>query len=201
MKMVQGANLSPFIRLNGLIQLQDTVVENTVRSLLCPTTRSSNNGSPLPWRRFSPFFADPRICRESCRRGCRLSSKNRRCSCRPALRPTLRASATRFVASYRALPFLPFRIRSEAEIVGFGLNEFFADVQTKGPFRSWHHRHEFRAENRGGIPGTRLRDRIEYEVGLEPMGRIINALFIAPQMRRTFAYRQRAVERFLGSAT
>jgi ligand-binding SRPBCC domain-containing protein len=106
---------------------------------------------------------------------------------------------TIFLASYRALPSLPFRIRSAAEIVGFGMNEFFADVQTKGPFRSWHHRHEFATENRNGISGTRLRDRIEYEVGLEPVGRIVNALFIAPQMRRTFAYRQRAVERFLGS--
>lgn len=104
---------------------------------------------------------------------------------------------TRFLASCRVLPFLPLRIRSEAKIVGFGTNEFFADVQTKGPFRSWHHRHEFAAESRGGIPGTRLRDRIEYEVGLEPLGWIINALFLSPQMRRTFAYRQRAVARLL----
>jgi ligand-binding SRPBCC domain-containing protein len=104
---------------------------------------------------------------------------------------------TKFIASYRALPFLPMRIKSEAQIVGFGLNEFFSDVQTKGPFHSWHHRHEFAAESRGGISGTRIRDRMEYEVGFEPLGRIVNALFIAPQMRRTFAYRQRAVERLL----
>ena len=104
------------------------------------------------------------------------------------------------MASYRALPFLPMRIRSEAQIVGFGLNEFFADIQTKGPFRSWHHRHEFVAENRGGIAGTRIRNRMEYEIGFEPLGRIINALFVAPQMRHTFAYRQRAVERLIVSA-
>jgi len=106
-------------------------------------------------------------------------------------------AGTKLLASYRALPFLPMRIHSEAQIVGFGLNEFFADVQTKGPFRTWHHRHEFVAEDRGGVSGTRLRDRIEYEVGFEPMGRVANALLIAPQMRRTFVYRQRAVERFL----
>jgi ligand-binding SRPBCC domain-containing protein len=40
----------------------------------------------------------------------------------------LSGEGTRFLASYRALPFLPIRIRSEAQIVGFGLNEFFADV-------------------------------------------------------------------------
>lgn len=109
----------------------------------------------------------------------------------------LAGEGTRFLASYRALPFLPMRIQSEAQIVGFGLNEFFADVQSQGPFRSWHHRHEFATENRDGISGTRLRDRIEYEVGFEPLGRMVNALFIAPQVRRAFAYRRRAVERFL----
>jgi ligand-binding SRPBCC domain-containing protein len=109
----------------------------------------------------------------------------------------LAGEGTRFLASYRALPFLPMRIRSEGQIVGFGLNEFFSDVQSKGPFRSWHHRYEFAAENRDGIFGTRLRNRIEYETGFEPIGRMVNALFIAPQMWRTFAYHQRAVERFL----
>lgn len=106
-------------------------------------------------------------------------------------------AGSRFVASYRALPFLPIRIRSEARIVGFALNEFFEDVQGQGPFRRWHHRHEFASEVRNRTSGTRLRDRIEYEVGFGPIGGMINRLFIAPQMRRTFAYRQEAVERLL----
>jgi ligand-binding SRPBCC domain-containing protein len=101
------------------------------------------------------------------------------------------------LASYRALPFAPFRIHSTARIVGFAMNEFFSDVQDRGPFESWHHRHEFAAETRNGILGTRLRDRIEYEVGPEPLAWVLNALFIAPQMRRTFAYRQCAIERLL----
>ena len=105
------------------------------------------------------------------------------------------------VASYRTLPLAPFRIRSQARIVGFAMNDFFEDVQDHGPFRSWRHRHEFALETRNGISGTRLRDRIEYEIGFEPLGWILNMLFIAPQMRRTFAYRGRAVERVLASAT
>ena len=112
-------------------------------------------------------------------------------------------AGSRLVASYRALPFSlpPFRIRSEAQIVGFAMNEFFEDIQGQGPFRSWHHRHEFASETRNGISGTRLRDQVEYEIGFEPLGRILNMLFIAPQMRRTFAYRQKAAEGLLVSAT
>lgn len=107
---------------------------------------------------------------------------------------------SRFLASYRPLPFLPLRIQSEAQIVGFAMNEFFEDIQGEGPFRRWHHRHEFAPETRNGVAGTRLHDRIEYEIGFEPLGRILNRLFIAPQMKRTFAYRQRAVERFLAGS-
>ena len=107
-------------------------------------------------------------------------------------------AGSRFVASYRALPFLPFRIRSEAHIVGFAVNEFFEDIQGQGPFRSWHHRHEFASETRNGLAGTRLLDQVEYEIGFEPLGRVLN-LFIAPQMRRTFAHRQKAVAQFLVS--
>lgn len=116
----------------------------------------------------------------------------------PGLSSTNFAGAgSRFVASYRAVPFLPIRIHSEAQIVGFGMNDFFEDVQGEGPFRSWHHRHEFASEARNGISGTRLRDEIEYEIGFGVLDGLINRLFIAPQMRRTFAYRQRAIERLL----
>ena len=107
-------------------------------------------------------------------------------------------AGSRLVASFRAVPFLPFRIRSEARITSFSANEYFEDVQGRGPFQSWHHRHEFAPETRNGIPGTRVRDQVEYAIGFEPMGKFLNALFIAPQIRRTFAYRRQAVERVLG---
>jgi ligand-binding SRPBCC domain-containing protein len=77
------------------------------------------------------------------------------------------------------------------------MNSFFEDVQGAGPFRSWRHRHEFVSDCRDGVVGTLVRDRIQYEIGFEPAGRLINALFVAPQMRRTFAYRQQAIERLL----
>jgi ligand-binding SRPBCC domain-containing protein len=110
---------------------------------------------------------------------------------------TFAGAGSSLLASYRALPFLPFRLRSEARIVAFRMNSFFVDVQGAGPFRSWHHRHEFVSDVRDSVGGTLVRDRIEYEIGFEPAGRLINALFIGPQMRRTFAYRQQAMERLL----
>lgn len=97
-------------------------------------------------------------------------------------------------ASYRSTPFLPFRITSEARITGFGLNQYFEDVQETGPFKNWRHRHDFSRQIRNGVEGTLVRDVIEYDPGFGPLGSVANRLFIAPQIRRTFAYRQTRLE-------
>lgn len=99
--------------------------------------------------------------------------------------------------SFRPIPFLPFRIRSEARIVGFAMNHFFEDAHRDMLFKSWHHRHEFAAEERAGSAGTIIRDAITYELAFGPLALLVNALFVAGQMRRTFEFRQRVVERLL----
>jgi len=115
----------------------------------------------------------------------------------PAGHPTFAGTGSDLKASFRAAPYLPFRIRSVARITGFELNRYFEDIQGEGPFKSWHHRHEFEAEVRDGVSGTLVRDRVQYEIGFGPLGKLANLLFIAPQMRRTFAYRQRVLAKLL----
>jgi ligand-binding SRPBCC domain-containing protein len=88
-------------------------------------------------------------------------------------------------------PFLPLRAQWIARITEFEWNHHFADVQEKGPFKSWHHRHEFLAESRGGVDGTLVRDVVEYEVGLGFLGSLANLLFVERQMRGTFLARQK----------
>jgi ligand-binding SRPBCC domain-containing protein len=100
-------------------------------------------------------------------------------------------------ASYRTTPFLPFRITSEARITGFGWNEYFEDIQGRGPFKTWHHRHDFLRDRRNGADGTIVRDNIEYDPGFGLLGSVANSLFIAPQMRRTFEHRQKTLEEII----
>lgn len=92
--------------------------------------------------------------------------------------------------SFRVFPFLPIRRRRAARITEFEWNRYFADVQDEGPFKSWHHRHEFASAVRDGAGGTLVHDVIEYEVGFGFPGSIANALFIRQQMQTTFAERQ-----------
>ncbi|HET7893776.1 MAG TPA: SRPBCC family protein [Candidatus Sulfotelmatobacter sp.] len=101
------------------------------------------------------------------------------------------------VTSFRVFPFLPLRATWIARITEFEWNHHFADVQNKGPFQSWHHRHEFAAEVRDGVAGTLVRDQVEYEVGFGPLGAIANAIFVRRQMQRTFAERQKVLPRLL----
>lgn len=99
--------------------------------------------------------------------------------------------------SFRLFPYLPLRARWTACITEFEWNQYFADVQKKGPFKSWHHRHEFLHERRDRVDGTLVRDLIEYEVGFGPLGAIANSIFIERQMRQTFAQRQQALPQLL----
>ncbi len=99
--------------------------------------------------------------------------------------------------SFRMFPFLPLRARWIARITEFEWNHHFADVQENGPFKRWHHRHEFVGETRDRVEGTLVRDVIEYEVGLGPLGAIANSIFIERQMRQTFALRQQVLPKLL----
>lgn len=99
--------------------------------------------------------------------------------------------------SFRLFPFLPLRAPWIALIIEFERNHYFADIQQKGPFKRWHHRHEFMEETRQGIRGTLVRDVIEYEFGLGPLEALANSFLIEPKMRTMFAQRQKALPALL----
>jgi ligand-binding SRPBCC domain-containing protein len=73
----------------------------------------------------------------------------------------------------------------------------FADIQKKGPFKRFQHRHEFSVELRNGVSGTIVRDLIEYDPGFGLLGDLAQKLFIAPGLKHTFEYRQKMLEKLL----
>jgi hypothetical protein len=75
-------------------------------------------------------------------------------------------------------------------IESFDPESGFVDVQTKGPYRTWRHSHEF-SDAPGG---TLVRDRVEYEVPFGLLGEIARRLFVARQIRRIFEFRRVAIE-------
>ena len=109
----------------------------------------------------------------------------------------LAGSGSEIVVSFRLFPHLPFRMTWVSRIVEFEIDQYFVDVQTGGPFKFWRHRHEFLPSDRNGLPGTTIRDIVEYEIGFGPAGDLADRTFVGPQLRRTFAFRKQATQHLL----
>jgi ligand-binding SRPBCC domain-containing protein len=77
------------------------------------------------------------------------------------------------------------------------MEHHFADIQKKGPFRRFQHRHEFSLETRNGASGTTVRDVIAYDPGFGGLGALAQGLLIAPSRKQTFEYRQKMLEKLL----
>lgn len=74
-----------------------------------------------------------------------------------------------------------------AEHTAYDPPRMFEDVQVKGPFRRWRHRHIVEPHADGAL----LRDCVEYEPPLGFIGRKLAPLLIEPRLRRLFDYRHR----------
>lgn len=88
---------------------------------------------------------------------------------------------------------IPFRWRSRIEDVVPGAA--FVDVQLAGPYRRWRHLHTF--EDAPG--GTRVGDRVEYELPFGPVGALAHAAFVGRTLRRIFDHRAARVAALLGA--
>ncbi len=104
---------------------------------------------------------------------------------------------TEITLSVRLLPPLPLRTAWVARIVEFEPGHHFADVQVKGPFRHWRHRHGFEPAPLAGADGTIVQDDLEYDVGFGVLGDALGRGFVADRIRRTFEERQRRLEDLL----
>jgi ligand-binding SRPBCC domain-containing protein len=86
----------------------------------------------------------------------------------------------------RILGLLP--VRWVARHTAYDPPRMFEDVQIKGPFRYWRHRHLVEPH----AMGARLRDEIEYEPPLGLFGRISAPFLIIPRLEKLFDYRHAA---------
>jgi ligand-binding SRPBCC domain-containing protein len=66
----------------------------------------------------------------------------------------------------------------------------FVDAQLAGPYKLWHHTHEFAPDDAGG---TVMRDTVRYALPWWPLGEVAHALLVRRDLAAIFDYRQRAV--------
>ena len=71
----------------------------------------------------------------------------------------------------------------------------FVDVQEKGPYASWRHTHTFDETP----DGTRIRDRVEYDLPFGALGKAAHFFFVARRLNDIFAFRARIVRELFTS--
>jgi ligand-binding SRPBCC domain-containing protein len=106
--------------------------------------------------------------------------------------PTLTAFA---VLNYR-IAWLGFPLRWRTLIREWDPPARFVDVQVRGPYSRWEHRHLFFEER----DGTWVEDRVTYRLPLGPLGRAVHALLVERQLAAIWAYRRRRIGELVAPA-
>jgi ligand-binding SRPBCC domain-containing protein len=91
------------------------------------------------------------------------------------------------------IAWLGLPLRWRAYIREFDPPYRFVDVQVRGPWARWEHRHRFLDE--GG--GTWVEDRVTYRLPLGPVGGAMHRALVQGQLRRAWAFRQARVAQLL----
>jgi ligand-binding SRPBCC domain-containing protein len=79
----------------------------------------------------------------------------------------------------------PIKVKWIARHTLYNPPHLFEDVQIRGPFRSWCHRHIVEPVPDGAI----LRDEVDYEPPLGFLGRLMAPIVIQPRLQKMFDYR------------
>ena len=83
---------------------------------------------------------------------------------------------------------IPIRWRTEISV--WEAPDRFVDQQLRGPYRLWHHEHNFKTVD----GGTMVYDRVHYAV---PGGALVHKFFVKNDLIRIFEYRRSQIEKLL----
>lgn len=88
--------------------------------------------------------------------------------------------------------FGPITARWVAQHTVYEPPHMFEDMQLKGPFRSWRHRHVVAPH----VDGAILRDEIDYEPPLGFLGRVLAPILVQKRLQKLFDYRHEVTRRW-----
>lgn len=93
------------------------------------------------------------------------------------------------VIDYTVKPLFGIPTRWRTLIEDVEAPERFRDIQVKGPYKSWVHEHRFTPVQ----GGTRMDDRVEYEMPFGPLGSMAHRLAVRNELEHVFAFRSTAM--------
>jgi ligand-binding SRPBCC domain-containing protein len=99
------------------------------------------------------------------------------------------------IITYKVSPVLGIKMNWMTEITHVKQGAYFADEQRFGPFALWHHQHHFKTI-KGGVLMT---DILNYAIPYGVIGRFINTVLVAKQIKKIFNYREKAIVGLFGA--
>lgn len=75
-------------------------------------------------------------------------------------------------------------------------HEYFVDEQRAGPYRFWYHAHTFSQAQKG----VKMIDHVTYAAPFDPLGDLVNAIWIRGRLNGIFEYRHRKIAEIFGDA-
>ena len=101
------------------------------------------------------------------------------------LRTEDRAMRSGLEINYRLRPLLGIPVSWRTRIDAYDPPNSFKDVQLRGPYRRWEHRHTFRAVE----GGTQMTDEVEYELPFGSLGDLVDRMVVRGELRKIFGFR------------
>ena len=95
------------------------------------------------------------------------------------------------VHKIKILPMI--RVRWVTEITHVVPGKMFIDEQRFGPYKFWHHRHEFEPTKNGHVKMT---DTVHYSVGKWIAGDIAHKFFVRRQLDKIFDHRRKVLDEY-----
>lgn len=91
---------------------------------------------------------------------------------------------------YKVKPLLGIPVRWQTEICRVEKPFIFVDRQIKGPYKVWEHTHTFRPDNGGVL----MNDRVDYEIPLGIIGKMMNSLVVKREIEKIFEFRKHTLQ-------
>ena len=91
-------------------------------------------------------------------------------------------------------PMGPVKMSWVAQHTGYNPPHSFEDVMLKGPFKSWHHTHNFEVTKEGKVL---IHDRVNYKLPMGFLGNLVAGRMIKKRLNRMFTAREIRLERDL----
>lgn len=92
---------------------------------------------------------------------------------------------------YYVSPLFGIKMKWQTEIIKVDFQRSFIDFQKKGPYKLWHHHHEFIPNEKGVL----MKDTVDYELPLGFLGEIAHAVFVKKKLEYIFDYRYAVLEK------